>query len=84
MHLSTGNFECTVQEENLLSRRDTEEEYGQNLHQLRICQALGAMTTAPYYLPLFICIPSFPPTFIAGSHVAYFNVGLCPLWVENQ
>lgn len=59
MHLSTGKFEYTVQEENLLSRLNTGEEKGQNLHQLRICQALGSIITAPYYLPIFICIPSF-------------------------
>lgn len=35
---------------------------------------MGAVTTAPYYLPVFICIPSFPPTSSAGSHMAYFNV----------
>lgn len=63
MHLSTGNSEYIVQEVNLLSRLDTGEKKGQNLDQLRNCQALGAMTTVPYYLPVFICILSFPPTF---------------------
>lgn len=50
-----------MQEENLLWRLDTVEEKGENLHQQRICQVLGAMTTTPYYLLLFICIPFSPP-----------------------